>query len=289
MSNYIFNKKDILSGAFYLYHAFKSETPFAAGKIGNCELMCIYNYCFYKHNKQPVQWASNVIDEIYNNTGVFPQTEQARIDFINEIKKCLPDIDCLAWWSMFNKEFEARFIKKYSPNCELIDLVSLEPFYFGVPWTEHLKDKKVLVISPFTNTIQNQFKIKNNLWSDSRLLPDFELITLKHQHSPGIDKPSKYGSWLEMINDLKEQINNINYDIMIIGAGASALPLITHAKQSGKKGIHLGGPLQLLFGIKGGRWDNSDIGKIFYNEYWTRPSLEETPEKFKNIEGGCYW
>lgn len=57
----------------------------------------------------------------------------------------------------------------------------------------------------------------------------------------------------------------------------------------GKKAIHLGGPLQLLFGIKGGRWDNGDIGKVFYNEYWTRPLLEETPEKFKNIEGGCYW
>lgn len=284
-----FEKKNFVNGSFYLYKQFEKNEPFAAGKIGNCELICIYNYFMYQHKNQLVQWSPNVIEETYNNTGVFPQTEQARIEFINEIVNCMPDIDCLAWWSMFNMDFEGRFIKKYSPNCELIDLQSLEPFYSGSPWTEHLKGKKVLVISPFTDTIQKQYKIKDKLWKDSRILPDFELLTIKHQHSPGIDKPSKYNSWIEMITDLKEQMNKVEYDVMLIGAGASALPLVAHAKRTGKKAIHLGGPLQLLFGIKGGRWDNGDIGKVFYNEYWTRPSLEETPEKFKNIEGGCYW
>lgn len=289
MSQYTFTKRDILNGAFYLYHSFKSPEPFAAGKIGNCELMCIFNYFLFKCKNQTVEWSPNVIEEIYNNTGVFPKTEEARITFINQITEDLKDIDTLAWWSMFNKEFEGRFIKLHSPKCELIDLVSLEPFYFGVPWTEHLEGKKVLVISPFTNTIQKQYKIKDKLWKDPRILPDFELLTIKHQHSPGIDKPSKYNSWIEMIIDFKEQIDKIEYDVMLIGAGASALPLVAHAKRSGKKAVHLGGPLQLLFGIKGGRWDNGDIGKVFYNEYWTRPSLDETPEKFKNIEGGCYW
>lgn len=284
-----FNKKQFVDGSFYLYKKIREHKPFSAGKIGNCELMCIYNYLLYQHKNQPTQWASNVIQESYNNAGIFPQTEQARIDYINEIINSMPDIDCLAWWSMFNLDFEARFIKKYSPNCELIDLQSLEPFYSGSPWTEHLKNKKVLVISPFTDTIQKQYKIKDKLWKDPRILPDFELLTIKHPHSPGIDRPSKYKSWIEMIQDIKDQMNNINYDIVLTGTGASSLPLIAHARLSGKKGIHLGGPLQLLFGIKGGRWDNGDIGKVFYNEHWTRPSLDETPEKFKNIEGGCYW
>ena len=284
-----FESKNFVNGSFYLYHKFKNNEPFACGKIGNCELMCIYNYFFFQHKNQPIQWSSNVINEIYNNAGVFPQTEGARLSFINEIINCLSDIDCLAWWSMFNKEFEARFIKKYSPNCELIDLQSLEPFYFGAPWTEHLKNKKVLIISPFTETIKQQYEKKDKLWKDKRILPDFELLTIKHQHSPGIDKPSKYEFWLEMVNDIKRQMDTLNYDIVLTGTGASSLPFIAHARKNGKKGIHLGGPLQLLFGIKGGRWDNGDIGKIFYNEFWTRPSLNETPEKFRNIEGGCYW
>jgi hypothetical protein len=84
-------------------------------------------------------------------------------------------------------------------------------------------------------------------------------------------------------------MDTIDYDVMLIGAGASSLPLVAHARKNGKKAIHLGGPLQLLFGIKGGRWNNGDIGKHFYNEHWVNPSVEETPEKYKSIEGGCYW
>jgi len=285
-----FNGKNFVNGSFYLYEKFKSGEPFAAGKIGNCELMCIYNYYVCKHkNINPIEWFSNVIEETYNNTGVFPQTEEARIQFVNQITNDLKDMDALAWWSMFNLDFEARYIKKNSPDCELLDLQSLEPFYSGSPWTEHLHNKKVLVISPFTDTIEKQYSIKDKLWKDPRILPDFKLLTIKHQHSPGIDKASPYSSWKEMIENIKKLMSNTDYDVLLIGAGASALPLVAHAKRSGKKGIHLGGPLQLLFGIKGGRWDNGPIGKHFYNEYWVKPSLEETPEKFKNIEGGCYW
>jgi hypothetical protein len=284
-----FQKQSFVDGSFYLYNKLKGNEPFAVGKIGNCELMCIYNYFYFEQKNQTVQWSPNVIEEIYNNTGVFPKTEQARLEFIEEMIKCLPNIDSLAWWSMFNLDFEARFIKKFSPNCELIDLQSIEPFYSGAPWTEHLKGKNVVVISPFVDTIVQQYKVKEKIWQDPRILPDFNLIPLKHPHSPGIDKPSKYGSWLEMVNDFKEQLNKIDYDVLLVGAGASSLPLIAHARQTGKKGIHLGGPLQILFGIKGTRWENMHIGKVFYNPDWTRPSIEETPEKYKNIEGGCYW
>ena len=286
----IFNKKDFVNGSFFLYEKISNNEPFAAGKIGNCELMCIFNFFICQHKKiNPIQWSPNVIEEIYNNTGVFPKTENARLNFINQITSDLQDLDALAWWSVFNLDFEARFIKKYSPNCELIDLQSLEPFYFGCPWTESLKNKKVLIISPFAETIKQQYKNKDKIWKDKRLLPDFELLCIKHDHSPGIDKPSKYDSWKEMVENIKNQMSNIDYDIVLTGTGASSLPLIAHAKRSNKMGIHLGGPLQLLFGIKGGRWDQGPIGKYFYNEYWVRPSKDETPEKFKNIESGCYW
>ena len=92
-----------------------------------------------------------------------------------------------------------------------------------------------------------------------------------------------------MIDDLKQRMINIDYDVALIGAGASSLPLVAHAKQHKKKAAHLGGPLQILFGIKGGRWNNSNIGKYFYNEHWVNPLKSEIPEKFQKIEGGCYW
>jgi len=282
-------KNNFVDDSFYITEQLQTDEPFGCGKIGNCELMCLYNYFLYNHKNQPVSWMPIVEAEIYNNAGVFPQTEAARIEFVEEIIRSMPYLDALASWSSFNRGFEDRFIRKYSPNCRQIDLQSLEPFYFGAPWTEYLRDKKVLVISPFIESIKVQYAKREALWKDPRILPDFDLITLKHQHSPGIDIPSKYENWLDMINHYKTLLDDINYDILLIGAGASALPLVAHARKTGKKGIHLGGPLQLLFGIKGSRWNNSSVGKHFYNDSWIRPSIEETPHKFKNIEDGCYW
>ena len=34
--------------------------------------------------------------------------------------------------------------------------------------------------------------------------------------------------------------------------------------------LYVGGGLQLLFGIKGKRWDDAN-GKLLYNEHWVRP------------------
>jgi hypothetical protein len=283
------NSLNFVNDSFYITERLQADEPFGCGKIGNCELMCLYNYFLFEHRKQPVNWMPIVETEIYNNAGVFPQTEKARIEFVEEIIQSMPYLDALALWSSFNRDFEDRFIRKYSPNCKQIDLQSLEPFYFGAPWTEYLEDKKVLVISPFTESIKEQHARRKALWKDPRILPDFDLITLKHQHSPGIDKPSEYESWSDMILHYKNLIDDINYDVLLIGAGASALPLVAHARKTGRKGVHLGGPLQLLFGIKGSRWNNSSVGKHFYNSAWIKPSINETPLKFKDIEDGCYW
>lgn len=81
-----------------------------------------------------------------------------------------------------------------------------------------------------------------------------------------------------------EEIEKINFDIALIGAGAYGFPLAAFVKEKGKVAIHMGGALQLLFGIKGFRWNELGI----YNEYWIKPSESEIPKGYKRIEGGCY-
>jgi hypothetical protein len=77
-----------------------------------------------------------------------------------------------------------------------------------------------------------------------------------------------------------------NFDIALIGAGAWSLPLAAHAKKIGKKAIHLGGTLQLLFGIRGGRFDQWGFA---YHQGWIRPLPEETPANCQRMEKGAYW
>jgi hypothetical protein len=88
---------------------------------------------------------------------------------------------------------------------------------------------------------------------------------------------------------MQEEMRNKAFDVAIIGAGAYSIPLAVTAKRMGKFAIHIGGATQILFGIKGKRWDNHEIGKKFYNEYWIRPLKIETPDNANIIENGCYW
>ena len=93
---------------------------------------------------------------------------------------------------------------------------------------------------------------------------------------------------------MKAQMDRIDYDICLIGCGAYGFPLAAHAKRMGKKGFHLGGSLQLLFGIRGKRWENPDYNPDYnyaalMNEHWVKPSEEERPVAAKKVEDACYW
>ena len=97
--------------------------------------------------------------------------------------------------------------------------------------------------------------------------------------------PPTHRDWFYALEEMKSQMESADFDIALVGAGAWSLPLVAHAKKLGKKGIHLGGTLQLLFGIKGSRFDRG----VRYNEHWIRPLGDETPANCRLMEEGAYW
>ncbi len=285
------NRLGFVDGSFYLTDQFKNNSNFTCGKIGANELLVLRNYYQYTQENKDIVWNESILNNLFVGAGVFPSNITSVFEFIDEQLKSLSYIDCYALWSMNDINFEYSLINHFNPNSVFIELQSLEPFYFGSPWSEYLQDKKVLVISPFVESIKKQYTNRKFLWDDSRVLPDFDLITLYHPASYNLynEKPHNYSSWLEMVNVIKGQMNKIDYDVALIGTGASSLSLVAEAKKHNKSAIHLGGGLQILFGIKGGRWDFGNVDKFLYNDYWIRPNIEETPI-LKNInENGCYW
>jgi hypothetical protein len=97
--------------------------------------------------------------------------------------------------------------------------------------------------------------------------------------------PPVHRDWLDGLEQLKKAMTKQEFDIAIIGAGAWSLPLATHAKELGKIGLHLGGTLNLLFGIRGGRFEQ----RGFYNEHWIRPIEKERPKNHQLMENSAYW
>ena len=86
------------------------------------------------------------------------------------------------------------------------------------------------------------------------MLPDFELKTIKAVQTIAGQK-SEFETWFDALESMKDQISKTDFDIAIIGCGAYGFPLASYVKDLGKQAIHLGGVTQLLFGIKGKRWE----------------------------------
>lgn len=98
---------------------------------------------------------------------------------------------------------------------------------------------------------------------------------------------------------MKSELDKEPYDVALIGCGAYGMPLAAYSKKTGHKAIHLAGALQLLFGIRGSRWDNPNYGiqefgvqnkyKELFNDAWVYPDESCRPKNYKKVEGGCYW
>ena len=157
-----------------------------------------------------------------------------------------------------------------------------------IPWSLFLAKKRVLVIHPFTESIELQYKLRENLFSNTKVLPEFNLLTLKCPQTH-VYNQTGFESWFEVLQNLKNKIEKIEFDVAIIGAGAYGLPLASFVKELGKHAIHIGGATQILFGIKGKRWEDRKEFHSFFNEYWKSPLETEKPKNYKSLEEGAYW
>lgn len=264
-----------------IHNIISKGKPAAIGKIGFSEMRVLH-----ASMTNIGDLTQQDLHDIFVVAGVFPPTENSLITFVQEMQDILLEVDVLAKMRL-NSDKEDSVIDKFAKDSDILELRDLEPYYWESPWSAKLKDKKVLIISPFTDTIAKQYSNKDKLW-DRCILPDMEL---KHITCPPSNylRDSRSSSWKETLDRMKEEMKQIDFDVCLIGAGAWSLPLAVEAKRLGKIGIHLGGPLQILFGIKGRRWDAHDVISKMYNEHWVRPSKSETPENNFAVEGGCYW
>jgi hypothetical protein len=232
-------------------------------------------------------------------SGFFPPEDHLLERFSRETVTHLQEVDVMGVRSRATEtgfwEFETFFIDKFSTKAKLVELGMLMPIGSPNSWTRTLRGKKVLVIHPFAESIETQFNLRREIFPIYDFLPDFELQVLKAVQSIG-DNHEEVGfkSWFEALDAMRADISSRTFDVALVGAGAYGLFLAAECKKIGKPAIHIGGALQLLFGIKGKRWtDPSETSSAevlpFVNEYWSSPLQKEVPSGAFKVEGGCYW
>ena len=261
--------------------------PVMISRLGAVELACLRHY-LERRVSTNIPYRKRIRTSMSNQAGFFPDDDDSLDAFARLYLKHLSEIDVMGVW--FN-QYEDIVCKNYCGNATLVDLDCLEPFRFSNPWSAWLAGRKVLVVHPFVDSIRKQYQEKRELiFPDSDVLPGFQLKTIRSVQSLA-GAPVEFANWFDAYQAMCDQIAKEDFDVCIIGAGAYGLPLASFVKRLGKQALHLGGVTQILFGIKGRRWEveYADSTAKLFNEHWIRPSATETPANINKVDRGCYW
>lgn len=258
------------------------DEPFMVARFGATELLAtsvIDCRMIWKYQ--------DVLGQLLQWSGFFPAEIPEMQKFAKMMHGAMPYADMMAIW---NLDMEEYYIRKYMKSgMKMSRLRYLEPWFAEKPWTSVLKGKKVLVIHPFSDTIEKQYEKHDKLFENPTILPEFELITQKAVQTIAGQRDKRFKTWFDALDYMYEEAMGKEFDITLIGCGAYGFPLAAKLKKAGKKVVHMGGVLQILFGIEGGRWDSDEKVRNLYNPYWTRPSIKEKPSNAGSVEKGCYW
>jgi hypothetical protein len=280
-------RRPVVAADSHLASAISEKIPYAAGKLGSIEAAALSAYMVRaaarSRDRYPREYPGYVFHTLHLNAGVFPQDADVYDRFSEIFLTALADCDLLVAWDIAG---EAEVLSRYCPNATLVS--ALEPFFSAQPWSAALRDRRVLVISPFANSIRKQYEVRDALWDNKDILPRFCLRTVRAPLSAALVSPVDT-NWSAALERMQGEMDAIDYDVALIGAGAFSIPLAVHAKGRGKVGIHMGGSLQILFGIYGARWEKKPAFKSIIKPNWIRPARDETPADAGKVEDACYW
>ena len=309
-------KDSRLCGTFgysYLFnsieYAINNNKPIAIGKIGSLELRIIQQY-YAIINYYLNDFTSSIKDEGANCAGIHPKTSDSFFLFVSKYLKSVANLNILASWNENILYLEEYIWDNYirlnnvEEDKSIVELVTLESFYTEPQfwWQNLFQHKTILIISPFINSIQTQLDLskRDKVWSgkwSGFWSPNinFKYIKFLHPYSISSDKdkstyPMNHTLLMEQYQSIIDNIGG--FDIALIGAGGYSLLLCDYIKsKKGKTAFHLGGGLQMMFGVYGNRWINSNnpIIREYINNYWIRPIEEEIPIGYKDQEFGAYF
>ena len=266
-------------------NALETDNGALIGRNGQIELDLVLN-------EESID--SSKLQILERNAGIYPIT-QAHIFYRwrDLTKRAILEADVLAtgWYEPL-KAAETEAFEKWLVSAIQIPLRSLEPYYVDpkLQWTALLSGHKVAVVSSFTQSAKAQIKngYKGTLPPDV----DWQWIQTGHPRIIAMGRnewPPHIHSWIQAADYVVASIVESGARFALIGCGGLGMPIAKMLKDRGIIAIVLGGAIQVLFGIKGRRWENHPIISMMWTDDWVWPSEEETPGNANIIEGGCYW
>ena len=142
-------------------------------------------------------------------------------------------------------------------------------FVNTTPWTHALRGKKLLIISPFVESIREKIDEREKIYGID-LFPECEFTFLKPPQTQGSEDSELFTVELEKFkNNVEDILKKDGFDIALCSCGGYGNLICDFIYSLGKSSIYIGGVLQMYFGIYGERWirERPDILKLYQNNY----------------------
>ena len=289
LNNNILNLKESNQ---YLINKINSNKPFLISRIG-VEAQCALTLLKFNNLDESLTYI------IEKNAGIYfkeNNKEQLLELYAKTYGNGLKNSCAMAYFDFMPQHIEKQdfFCEKF--NLNKIHSRSIEPFYImeegEIPWTHHLKGKKVLIVHPFIDSIKKQKASGFKLFGEEDIfLENQELLYYKTFNTLAGNHIHEH--WFETFKIMCMDIAKIDFDIALMACGGYGIPICNFIKSNlNKSAIYIGGGLQLFFGIMGKRWEKSDFWIKHIEKYGTqfvKPSKNETVKDKEKVEDGCYW
>jgi len=281
----------------YITNKINNNQPFIIPRIAGIENnVAHYGIMIKQHVGQYNQTAiENILKVMKNNAGIHITNLNSLINYsikyLEAFNQCDLFFDWEPWGNVARHIIDSiNFIhNNFKKNRTWAFTLDVFNYIQGTPWTLALKNKRLLIISSFSESINEKISIREKIYGMD-LFPGCEIICLKPPQTQGNNVSQEFNIELdEFINKVKSIENK--FDIALVSCGGYGNLVCSEIYKMNKSAIYVGGVLQMYFGIYGSRWERErpEIMTLYKNEYWSRPKEEERPSGYQNVESSCYW
>jgi hypothetical protein len=254
--------------------------PLFFSRIGGSDYNCVRDYFNNNDIINDLHWYKNELYSVKSHNGYFDfeNKQENFTKYLEAMIESYQNSDAFMYGngrlisSFDSNQFlpnDAIFVNHLCKNKVCINysfIEGLAPFLKS--FDRWARGKKILVVSPLSASIEHQYKNRDSLYRNYRF-PDIDLLTYntKITYSDEGDHPSilnvTTSNWLKEAECMAEEISKINFDIALLSCGSYAMYLGNFIKNNlGKKSLYVGGALNMIFNIYGGRYNHPGYRRL---------------------------
>jgi hypothetical protein len=285
----------------YIKDKLASNSPFIIPRIAGIE----NNFAVFAHIKRATNtnevdgYFQQVAPAMKTNAGIYLPNINSIMRYSELYLKAFENCELMGAWEAQGTYIQHiaqsyEFMRNSFQNKRMFWVFALDIFHYiydSKAWTKSLKDKRILIISPFIDSIREKVPIRDKLYDGVDLFPGCSFIYAKPPMTQAGEPSRDFETELNEFTKRLDYIKN-DYDVALVSCGGYGNLVCNYIFEKHKKSaIYVGGVLQMYFGVLGSRWlkERPDVVRLYLNPHWSKPKASERPLNCDQVEGGCYW